>query len=213
MDLNTLCKKGWIEINGINETSDLIKIGNELGTLIPGPNGEIIKEIKRKNIEESLLGSQSSIYGQGPFPLHTDTVFWPLPARYVIFYAIGDVRRPTTFMKFSNLIPKNDPNFIKLAQKSIWYVGPKHNLFYCSMIFKYDGSYYWRYDSDLMIPVNHAAYEVNKILRPLVFSTNTDLVNWTGSNAVIISNWNILHGRGAQPQNEGERIIHRLYVK
>ena len=64
-----------------------------------------------------------------------------------------------------------------------------------------------------MIPVNPAAFEVYKILRPLVFSTDTEFVNWTGLNAVIISNWNILHGRGAQPQNEGERIIHRLYVK
>lgn len=213
MNLNTLHNKGWIEIGGINGTADLIKIGNELGTLLPGPNGEIIKEIKRKKKEESLQGSQSSIYGHGRFPLHTDTVFWPLPARYVIFYAIGDVRRPTTFMKFSDLLPKNDPNFIKLAQKSIWYVGPKHNRFYCSIIFKYDENYYWRYDSDLMTPVNHAAFEVNKILRPLVFSTNTDFVNWTGSNAVIISNWNILHGRGDQPQDEGERIIYRLYVK
>jgi hypothetical protein len=213
MDLNALNEKGWIEIQGIIGASDLIKIGNGLGTLIPGPNGEIIKEIKRKEKEESLQGSQSSIYGHGRFPLHTDTVFWPLPARYVIFYATGDVRRPTTFMKFSNLLPKNDPAFIRLAQKSIWYVGPKTNRFYCSMIFKYDGNYYWRYDSDLMTPVNQAAIEINKILRPLVFSTNIDSVNWTGSNAVIISNWTILHGRGDQPQNEGDRIIHRLYIK
>ncbi len=213
MDLNTLNKKGWIEIEGIKGTDDLICIGNELGTIIPGPNGEIIKEIKRKNKEESVEGSQSKIYGQGSFPLHTDTVFWPLPARYVIFHAIGDVRRPTTFMKFSDLISKNKNDFFQIAQNSIWFVGPQHKKFYCSMVFKYDGNYYWRYDSDLMKPVNDAAYEVNKILKPLVFTPNTDFVNWTGSNAVVVSNWNILHGRGIQPHNEGERIIHRLYIK
>jgi hypothetical protein len=212
MDLNALSKKGWIEVDGIKGKADLISIANDLGTIIPGPNGEIIKEIKRKNKNESFHGSQSSIYGHGPFPLHTDTVFWPLPARYVIFHAIGDVRRPTTFMKFSDLIP-NDSSFSKIAQKSIWYVGPNHNRFYCSMIFNYYGNYYWRFDSDLMIPVNQAAFEALKVLRPLVFSTETDIVNWTGSNAVIISNWNILHGRGPQPINEGERIIHRLYIK
>lgn len=212
MNLNTLREKGWIEVNGISKASDLIYIGNELGTIIPGPNGEIIKEIKRKSKEESLQGSQSSLYGHGSFPLHTDTVFWPLPARYVIFYAIGDVRRSTTFMKFSDLLPKNDPNFIKLAQKSVWCVGPKLNRFYCSMIFIYDKNCYWRYDSDLMTPVNKAAIEISKILRPLVFASETDFVTWNGSNAVVISNWTILHGRGIQPQNEGERIIYRLYI-
>jgi hypothetical protein len=213
MDLNLLFNKGWIEIEGITGPQDLIAIGNKLGTIVPGPNGEIIKEIKRKNIDDSFKGSQSSIYGQGRFPLHTDTVFWPLPSRYVIFYAVGDVRRPTTFMKFSSLFPKSISNFFKLAQKSIWYVGPKTNRFYCSMVFKYDGNYYWRYDSDLMSPVNSAAIEITNILKPLVFSEETDFVNWSGSNAVIISNWTILHGRGAQPKNEGERIIYRLYIK
>jgi hypothetical protein len=64
-----------------------------------------------------------------------------------------------------------------------------------------------------MKPVNDAAIEVNKVLKPLVLTPNTDFVNWTGSNAVVVSNWNILHGRGMQPYNEGERIIHRLYIK
>jgi hypothetical protein len=213
MDLDMLSNKGWIEVGDITSPRDLITIGNKLGTIIPGPNGEIIKEIKRKNKEDSFQGSQSSIYGHGRFPLHTDTVFWPLPSRYVIFYAVGDVRRPTTFMKFSNLIPQSRSSFYKLAQKSIWYVGPNTNRFYCSMVFKYDGNYYWRYDSDLMTPVNSAAIEINEILKPLVFTTETEYVNWSGSNAVIISNWTILHGRGAQPQNEAERIIYRLYIK
>jgi hypothetical protein len=64
-----------------------------------------------------------------------------------------------------------------------------------------------------MTPANQSAYEVDKILRPLVFNENTDRINWSGNNAAIISNWNILHGRGPQPLNEGVRIIERLYVR
>jgi hypothetical protein len=71
----------------------------------------------------------------------------------------------------------------------------------------------WRYDADLMYPANEAAVQVNKILRPLVMNNEVESIMWTGDKAVVLSNWTTLHGRGSQPQNEGVRVVERLYVR
>ncbi len=213
MDITALKEKGWMVIDGISSASELLELGQEIGSPVRAPNGELVKEIRRIPKDKALPDSQSSIYGFGPFPLHTDTVFWPLPVKFVLFRAYGDVRRPTTVTRFSDLLHHFDHSFNFLSDRSVWYVGPKSNRICCSLRFRHCDSTGWRYDADLMTPANQAACEVDKILRPLMFNENTDRINWSGNNAAIISNWNILHGRGPQPQNEGVRIIERLYVR
>jgi alpha-ketoglutarate-dependent taurine dioxygenase len=213
MDFTLLKKNGWMLIDGISSSSDLIELAQEIGSIIRAPNNEIVKQIRQIPKEKALPESQSSIYGTGPFPLHTDTVFWPLPVRYVLFRAYGDIRRPTTVKSFSELLQKCNKHFHSLCERSIWYVGPQSNRFCCTLKFREDNAIGWRYDPDLMTPVNRAAYEVNKLLKMLVFDKEPYCINWTGNNAVILSNWDVLHGRGPQPFNEGERIIERIYVR
>jgi alpha-ketoglutarate-dependent taurine dioxygenase len=213
MDFSALKEKGWMIVDGISSASELLELGKEIGNPVLAPNGELVKEIRHIPKENALPESQSSIYGSGPFPLHTDTVFWPLPIRFVLFRASGDVRRPTTVKQIGDLLQKVDKTFISLCDRTVWYVGPRTKRFYCSLRFRNGDLTGWRYDADLMTPANHAANEVEKILRPLAFQKTTDQITWSGNNAAIISNWDILHGRGSQPSNEGERIIERLYVR
>lgn len=213
MDISLLNKNGWILVDGISSTADFLKLANEVGSPVRAPNGEIIKKIRRKSKEIAYEESQSAIYGNGRFPLHTDTVFWPLPAKFILFRAYGDVRRPTTIKYFGDFLDELGEYFNIIADRSVWYVGPKSNRIHCSIRFKAGGSIAWRYDADLMTPANDAAHEVNRILKPLVFSEDVYNIPWSGSNAVIISNWMTLHGRGPQPENEGDRVIERIYVR
>jgi len=213
VDFSALKEKGWMIVDGVSSASELLELGKEIGCPVLAPNGELVKEIRRVPKENAIPESQSSIYGSGPFPLHTDTVFWPLPIRFVLFRAVGDVRRPTTVKQIVDLLRDFDKSFDLLCDRTVWYVGPKAKRFCCSLKFRNGGSTGWRYDADLMTPANHAAYVVDKILRPLVFQKTTDQITWSGKNAAIISNWDILHGRGSQPMNEGDRIIERLYVR
>lgn len=201
-------------MKGICSQADLVELGRSLGTIVPTPNGEIVKEIRRIPQEQAPKGSQSAIYGAGSFPLHTDTVFWATPVRYVILRGYGDTRRPTTVMSFANLI-KHCIGFASLATGSIWLVRAGKSRFYCSMKFTYAGTECWRYDPDLMVPVNEAALQVDKIFRPLVTSGQYETITWSGDTAVVISNWTALHGRGPKPElpEEGERVIERLYVR
>jgi len=78
--------------------------------------------------------------------------------------------------------------------------------------FRHGQSAGWRYDADCMSPANEAANEVHEILRPLV-AARAKCINWSGDMAVVLSNWDVLHGRGPEPPDEGVRVIERLYVR
>ena len=213
MGLAELQTIGWTLVDGVSSQADLLALGKTLGCPVPTPNGELVKEIRRIPKDKAPPGSQSSIYGAGPFPLHTDTVFWPLPVRYVLLRGYGDTRRPTTVMSFSNLVRESDAQFHAFARNSVWVVGAGSKRFYCSLHFREGDSSGWRYDTDLMSPANDAAVRVHEVLRSLVNSEAVDPITWSGDKAVVISNWTTLHGRGPQPPDEGIRVIERLYVR
>ena len=213
MHLAELNTSGWACVAGVSSRAELLELGRALGCPVPGPNGEMVKEIRVTPAAEAPPDSQSSIYGTGPFPLHTDTVFWPVPVRYVILRARGDTRRPTTAMGFAHLFRECGASFSALSEKSVWLVRTKSKRFYCSLRFRHGHSVGWRYDGDLMSPANDAAIEVDRVLRPLVASGRGDCIDWSGDIAVVLSNWNALHGRGPEPHQEGIRVIERLYVR
>lgn len=213
MDLTDLKTRGWMLVDGVSSKAGLLDLGKALGSPVRAPNGELVKEIRRIPPEQAPTGSQSALYGAGPFPLHSDTVFWPLPARYVLLRGYGDTRRPTTIRKFTDLVGTCDAEFHVCARNSVWLVDVGARKFYCSMQFRDGDSSGWRYDADLMAPANAAAAHVSRVLRPLVTDEAVDSISWSGGEAVVMANWTTLHGRGPQPPNEGVRVIERLYVR
>jgi len=213
MQLPELNAAGWTLVDGVSSSAELLELGRAIGCPVPTPNGELVKEIRVTPAAQAPSGTQSAIYGTGPFPLHTDTVFWPVPVRYVILRAHGDTRRPTTVMGFERLLQECGSRVSALAERSVWVVGGKGKRFYCSLRFRHGDSIGWRYDADLMSPANDAAVEVDKVLRPVVTHEVTDCIEWNCAVAVVLSNWNVLHGRGPDPGKEGTRVVERLYVR
>ncbi len=213
MDLRELEEKGWTYVDNINSKEDLIETGRRIGEIALTPNNETLKEITKFSKVDAPKGSQSSLYGTGAFPLHTDTVFWEIPAKYVILRAHGDVRRKTTLQNVSNLLAQCKEKYRQYLVNSLWYAGHHSKRFICSMRFRYNGSIVWRIDADLLKPANKAATESLPIIRELVFTDDTEQIQWTGNNAVVIQNWTVLHGRGKGPENERKRTIQRLYVR
>jgi hypothetical protein len=212
MNFSELNQRGWTVIDEVYSSEELLELGLSLGTPVPSPNGELIKEVRRQPKEKAPVGSQSAKYGLGPFPLHTDTVFWNPPARYVLLRACGDVRRPTTVISFEELFDKCPSKVRDLSADSIWHVRAGRTNFYCSMRVPEGGAPGLRYDADLMSPMNNAAKIIGDELRHLVL-TEGHAINWTGSTALLINNRIALHGRGEMPEDEGERVVQRIYVR
>lgn len=110
MDLGDLNARGWTVVDGVSSQDELVALGKSLGSCVRTPNGELVKVIRRIPRDQAPTGGQSALYGSGPFPLHTDTVFWPLPVRYVLLRGHDDTRRPTTFAAFSEWAPHDNPS-------------------------------------------------------------------------------------------------------
>ena len=200
-------------VPGITSQSRLLEVAWAIGRPKMSPAGEVIKLLTPRIAVESRARTLSATYGRGPFPLHTDTAFWPVPCRYLIFRATGDVRRPTTVLSFAELLENLGTKFRSLAEQSIWLARTRERAFYCSMTFRVGNERCWRYDSQCMFPVNNAASQVEQILgRQIPGIEETDL-EWEDDIAVVMDNWKVLHGRGPMPLDEKQRILERIYVE
>jgi hypothetical protein len=203
---------GWLCVHGISSQTSLLELANSIGTPVTSPSGDIVKTIKVTSAARARPGTLSAQNGQGEFPLHTDTAFWPVPARYLVLRALGDTRRCTTVRSFAELFRGHDA-LLSLAEKSVWLARTHLTSFYCSMLFRHRNEAAWRYDANCMLPVNLAAKQLERALRLMMSCDSGNPIAWSGSDAVVISNWNVLHGRGPSPQDEGERILERIYVR
>jgi hypothetical protein len=64
-----------------------------------------------------------------------------------------------------------------------------------------------------MWPANRAAKEVTALLKPLTTDSLGENISWAREEAIVLSNWHVLHGRGPAPREERERILERVYVR
>jgi alpha-ketoglutarate-dependent taurine dioxygenase len=212
IDFVKLREKGWVCVKGIKTKDALLRLVALLGCLVPAPTGEIVKELTVTDARCAREGTLSAVYGRGEFPFHTDTAFWPTPARYLIFRARGDTRRRTKIKPFANFLSELGAAAANLAAKSVWVVKVPSINIYCSMQFRTSCGVGWRYDGRCMRPANRAARELDEMIS-LNGKDDGQYIDWHDGEAVIVSNWTTLHGRGSAPEAEGERILERIYVR
>jgi alpha-ketoglutarate-dependent taurine dioxygenase len=198
----------------VRSQSRLLEVARSIGRPVLSPTGELIKKLYPRNAEpRSRRRTLSSVYGTGNFPLHTDTAFWPLPVRYVVFRATGDIRRGTTILTFATLASKLGTQFQSIAERSVWVSHTPQASFYCLMMFASGGDQCWRYDPHCMRPANDSALRVNEILKNSPPGNMEFSLNWAEDTALVVDNWKTLHGRGAMPINEQQRVLERIYVE
>jgi hypothetical protein len=204
--------RGWTSVTGIASRAAFIELACSIGRPLHSPTGELVRELTPTRSANAPRGTLSDAYSTGPFPLHTDTAFWPVPSKYVVLRALGDIRRRTTVLTFADLFREGAPDLGALADRSIWLVRTPSGSFHCSMKFRSRNATGWRLDGQCMFPINDAAHKVQEMLRPLLSGNRMDYINWNGNMAVVLCNWEVLHGRGPSPPNECGRILERIYV-
>ena len=82
---DSISSSGFLIIDNVNSIDDVLDITQSLGE-IRTLNKKDIQIIQPSTKEKSKSKSFSYFYGFEDFPLHSDTVFWEQPARYIIFY-------------------------------------------------------------------------------------------------------------------------------
>ncbi len=199
---------GWVALDERSRGVAALNFAQSIGTPLLSPTGVLVRELVPKESSEAVLGTFSHAYGKASFPLHTDTAFWPTPARYLVMRVAGDTRRPTV------VAPLPQPLDTAVASDiaaSVW-IARGVRPFYCSMKFQANGKTGVRYDPLTMQPANAAAARVMSGFRHWFDDTKVISVDWAITGTLIIDNWRVLHGRGAQPPEEGRRVLERIYV-
>jgi alpha-ketoglutarate-dependent taurine dioxygenase len=153
--------------------------------------------------------SQSSRFGLGDFPLHTDTACWPVPARYVLLGALAPASAGgATIVKA--IYPLLTDELQNLARSALVAVRNGRMSFYARLLDPIIGSFRW--DPNCLRPVNAAAKEFFPIFETVLAQHPAQAIRWQEGLVLIIDNWRVLHGRSAITIGADQRRIARLYA-
>jgi len=207
-----LKQRGWAEEEGGIDEATLLGFADSLGTPIASNSGELVKRLTPKHQGLATEHTFSGSYGNKAFPLHTDTAFWPLPARYVIFVSTGPSSTGTLVAPFERLLARLPRKQIAQAEQSVWLIPPPFGNMYCSLQFRSGRSFGWRYDAHCMRPANGAAHAIHDALTEIEKELAAERCIWTKGKVLVLDNWVAIHGREAVPSMDCHRELLRVYV-
>lgn len=212
--LSSLRAQGWAFLDGVETTSDMMRLASELGCAIPSPTGELVKVLSPVASNRAPRHTLSAACGLTEFPFHTDTAFWPVPARYLIMRVVGDRRRETVLLSVESIWSVLGPAAQAAVQRSVWRTKRYAGGIYCSMMFSDGAARGWRFDSTIMVPANASACRARDDVTHAISESMEKLaVSWEKTSCIVVDNWQMLHARGAAPVNEGRRRLSRIYVR
>lgn len=203
MDLLALREFGWTSAD-VRDDAALVELARSLGPLA---NDGAISHLRPKDCGSATSRSFSYRFGLDRFPMHSDTAYWPLPARYIVLRASAATPTDTLLLPRPQLTQLMISNHAHRAIFSIrtttgGYYGRAYSGLSASAI---------RFDPCYMRSANCAARTLSQALS---FPSPEDIhtFSWTGCNALVIDNWACLHGRASVVSGDTGRIISRLYV-
>jgi len=200
--LSSLTTLGYAELVDVQGIERALPATEMLGRLMP-LNGSPIQELVPKDKSESVSNSFSKHHGRSYFPLHTDTAFWPEPARYMILFAKTSSQTSTRILplqhtkELMDFARRKNPIFLRQTINGPIYSHPWIDNHGCRTL----------YDPCYMKPANRAAEEFEATA--LEWGARATRIAWTGAKALVIDNWQVLHGRDDCSDND--RVLYRFY--
>jgi len=149
-----LAATGWALLHGIRAPRDLIAIAESLGRPKASPSGELVRTLVTRDRAVGRRRTFTAECGRGAIPFHTDTAFWPVPARYVVMQVDGDLRRSSRVLSFDALFRALPATARPDIGASVWLCKHPVPSAYRKMTLPIKG---WRYDPLTMVPANASA--------------------------------------------------------
>lgn len=157
------------------------------------------------SINSTSRPSLSASNGLGNFPLHTDGAHLRLPPRYLILG--GHQQRTTKSLVLDCSVITHVSDAV--ASKALFRVGDTAKAFYSRFKESNGSAARYRYNSDVMSPINSEANEIADLLKSAV--EQASIVDWSSTKYAVIDNGRCLHGRGPV-SGQGIEAIRRLTV-
>lgn len=203
---------GFREFQEVDTKCGLLKIATTIGEVIAHPNGDKVACVRPSTGEHSVKGTFSNRHGLSEFPLHTDTAFWSIPARYVVMGMIKKSDCLTSLVEWEEIFSGLTLKSKQYASTATYMIDNIEGKKYCSLLFNHKGTKGFRFDPSCMKPVNNAAKYFHSEFCEALHSAEKKMISWSGRKAVIIDNWKYLHGRNSVLRTDKERELFRVYV-
>ena len=194
------------------KVDDLLRISGDLGIPTADKRGSIIKTLKPEKPSDPNLNTLSSRYGTGAFPFHTETAYWPTPARFVVLYCVnpGSRHRPTHLV---------DSHKWDLSHKDkrtlcneVWKVFTGINPFLCTIGKQTRNRFMIRFDKDCMKPALSPRGKANDIVARELQSQKLITIDWQANDLLVIDNYRMIHARGPSVTNDSDRHLERILI-
>jgi hypothetical protein len=185
-----------------------------LGNIRPSrKNGALVDELRPRNITQATPNSQSSRYGLGEFPFHTDGAALPDPPNYIALRSIGgfnaSARTKLILLRKSLLL---DSEFDALRD-DVWVVNGGYGRFYSSIISEAPDGLFLRFDRNVMRPLSTHRDSSPRILEEVVARSGHELISWSFGKTLVIDNRRCLHAREcASSEDADQRVLERVYI-
>ncbi|KAF6661474.1 hypothetical protein HFD91_08865 [Enterobacteriaceae bacterium EKM102V] len=200
-------------VENCTSIESFIKLAKSLGEIISHPNGEIYDVVIANDGTNAKTGTFSHKFGFNEFPLHTDTAFWAIPARLLIMWSPVASTTSTTILPWRDILDSFSKSDKKIINEAIFLVRTFESTSYRSVKFTSYGETGYRYDPNIMIPANEQGKKFAELFNKAIQKISLNNFNWSGSNALIINNWKMLHGRNQVNNEQESRTIFRAYVR
>lgn len=210
-NISDLKEKGVSIVENVNSRSELIALAEQLGEIKPHPNGEKVALLKSSDGVGAPCGTLSNNFGLLEFPFHTDTAFWGVPARYVVMGMFKKSKCTTNYISIDDIAGLFAGDFYKKANNSIYLSQTFEEKKYTSPLFANNGVSGFRFDPNIMLPVNDVAKFFHEELLSIIKKIKPTEMHWDGNKAIIFDNWSFLHSRS--PVINEDREIFRIYVE
>ncbi|KRF09736.1 hypothetical protein ASG89_16110 [Paenibacillus sp. Soil766] len=217
INLNKLRDNGWIfEREKLINQDNLLQLAFDLGEPIPSRlNSTLIDTLVPMDANKAKPKSLSAVYGVGQFPLHTDTAYIKIPARYIILYAKqieGEVQ-PTTLLDLSKIGFSQDLE--ERLDRCLYTIANSRHSFLATLrgYSNIHRKKWIRFDSSCMRPTNKESSVTMNELNDSISKIKLEIINWSQGDILIIDNWRCLHGRGvANSSAKAVRVIERVTI-
>lgn len=190
-----------------------LSLAKNLGEITCHPNGEVYDVVVANNGVNARTGSFSQKFGFDEFPLHTDTAFWAIPARFLVMWSPEVSATSTTILSWRDILDSFSESEKRIINDAIFLVNTFENISYRGVEFSSSGDKGFRYDPNIMTPANKQGELFVGIFHRVIQRMNLINFHWSGSNVLIINNWNMLHGRSQIENKHENRKIFRAYVR
>jgi hypothetical protein len=210
---------GFVLYKGLAPALSTMEVAQGLGDVIdvskmlPSSGIPAIQCLRPRSCTEVGRNQYSGNYGLATFPLHTDLAHWALPPRYLLLRCI--VGSDDVFTKILPCSYVEDMVGADAMRRAV-FTTRKRRTGYSGLVrtlSHHNRTNVYRWDPLFLKPLNQHAYTLTSAMLSVdLNSALTNVLLEHSGDAVLIDNWQMLHGRGPVSPKSIGRHIERVYL-